>query len=163
MPAGRETQRSDAVAIDLAALGIGAEPAHGALHVLDLSRELVPRRQAIAHRGSDIAARGEGAGQGTEILVRAFGPPAAVENYYGWERPGCILGSEEIELQILAAGVAIYHIILLADGMEVRRRRTIRLCRSIRSWSRRRTVVGGTRADRGATNRRHSNSQDQGT
>src|SRR5579875_291096 len=118
MRPGRKTQRSDARAVDVVRFGMGAEPAHGAFGILNLSRKSVLRGQTITDRDGDITLPGQKSGEGAMDFVRTFGPTAAVQDDHGGKRPRRIFGSEEVELQIFAASMAVDQIEFLADGMD---------------------------------------------
>src|SRR5579875_1209833 len=73
---------------------MGAEPAHGAFGILNLSRKSVPRVQTITDRDGDITLPGQKSGEGAMDFVRTFGPTAAVQDDHGGKRAAARWGRE---------------------------------------------------------------------
>ena len=66
--------------------------------------------QPIFDRDGDIAALGEGAGNTAQDILAAGTPAAAVDDDDRRAQSGLIVGSVEIEFQLLAATAAVGHI-----------------------------------------------------
>jgi len=115
MSAGREADRSDAIRIDLILGGVGAQPAHGRLAILDLGWEPGGRAETITDGHGHVAASRHALDRLFQLLAISRFPTSSVNAHDGREGAFTIFGHGQVQFQVRLASLAIDQIGLNAN------------------------------------------------
>src|SRR5215471_4567436 len=115
MAAGRRTNRADTVRIDVVCAGVGPQPAHPRLAVLNLGGEAGAGHNAVADVGRNVAAPRQQLGHRMHVLPLALVPAPAVNADHGWEWALARFGYGKVQLQFHPAGPAVDNVALDTD------------------------------------------------
>ena len=107
MPAGRAARDADAIRVDVVLLGIGPQPAHRGLGVVDRGRERILGSEPVADRHRDVALLREADALGIVALARCRRGSRRRGCRGRRGRPAADLGPGQVELQMLIVRVRV--------------------------------------------------------
>src|SRR5262249_15755642 len=113
--AGRPARDADAVGVEVILAGVGPQPAHRLLDVVDGGGERVLRRQPVGHGRRDVALLRQAHAQAVVAVAVAGAEPAAVDAEHRREGAVALFGPGEVELQVLPVRVGVLDVRLEDD------------------------------------------------
>ena len=105
--AGGAARAADLIRVDAEGFGVGADPAHGGLGIVDGGGVLGFAREAVFDAGAGETARRHVRRLALEGGLAAVDPAASVDVDHGGEGAGAGLGQEEVQVKVAAPAFGV--------------------------------------------------------
>ena len=111
MASRRKAGRTNPLGVNLVFLGVGFEPAHRGLHVINLRREFVFGTKAVLRRNRNISPLGELGQDRTNIGLVPRSPRAAMDHDHRGERSVTLARPCQVKLELYVARLGVDNIL----------------------------------------------------